>query len=316
MHRYECCQDNRTLMWIDARDMVLSDNLRCGPLWGPEVKLFISNIIKTESKFIFEFSLNKVLSLISPQENKQLPSGQQTVSKLLMNNKVNQETLLALYEDFIDFCFPSFYLSVESFKLYFRKFVSNKNDTELFSGLFRAVSSTVHRKNYLDWSEFIMAAFCLDPNTENDEGRSLILFYYYNRSGSNQMEMTDFMKMLKDLYPKLSEERLADEVVQFCNFKENKLALEDFQQAIKKEVLKGTEKLLRAPTNIISTVVNEVKKRWQNSSGGKKPTAKRRNRGICNGCRAQNLQYCLHAVVFDTTGRCVNPMRISKYDGK
>lgn len=302
-------------MWIDARD-VLNDNLRCGPLWGPEVKLFISNLIKTETKFISEFCLNKVLALISQQENKQLSSGLQTVSKVVVGNKVSQETILAMYEDFIDFCFPSFYMCNESFKMYFRKFGFNKNDTELFAGLFRAVSNAVHRKGYLDWSEFIMAAFCLDPTTEHDEGRCLFLFHFYNRSGNNQIEMTDFMRMLKDLNPKLSEERIADEIVQLCNFKENKLSLEDFQVAIKKEVLKGTDRLLRASTNIISIVVSEVKKRWSNTSGSKKPTAKRRNRGICNGCRAQNLQYCLHAVTFDTTGRCVNPMRISKYEGK
>lgn len=300
-------------MWIDSHD-VLQDKLRSRPLWGPEVKLFISNLMKTETKFIFEFCLNNVLALITHQDNKPLSSGQTTVSKLLVNNKASQETVLALYEDFIDFCFPSFYMCVESFKLYFRKYGYNKNDTELFAGLFRAVSNACHRKGYLDWCEFLMAAFCLDPTTEHDEGRCLLLFYYYNRSGNNQIEMTDFVRMLKDLYPKLSEER-TDEIVQLCNFKENKLALEDFQLAIRKEVLKGTEKLLRAPLSIISTVVSEVKKRWHSTSGSKKPTAKRRNRGTCNACRAQNLQYCLHAVTFDTTGRCVNPMRISKYEG-
>lgn len=319
--RYECCQDNRSLMWIDARE-VLNDGVKCGPLWGPEVKLFTANLIKTETKFIAEFCLSKVLALINHSENRQPPNsgGQLAVSRLLVNNKTSQETLLALYEDFIEFCFPSFYMCFESFKQYFKRY--NKNDAEQLFGLFRGVSNAINRKGYLDWSEFVMAAFCLDPTTENDEGRCLLLFHYYNRNGNNQMELSDFVKMLKDLNPSLSDERLTDEVVRplmhLCNFKENKLSLEDFQQAIRKDVLRGTEKLLRAPMSIISPVVNEVKKRWQSTAPDSKKAvvAKRRNRGTCNGCRAQNFQYCLHAVTFDTTGRCVNPMRISKYEGK
>ena len=59
------------------------------------------------------------------------------------------------------------------------------------------------------------------------------------------------------------------------------------------------------------------KLRSKTSEPASRDKPKRRNRGTCNACRAQNFEYCMHCVLIDTEGRCTQPLRTAnKADGK
>ena len=293
-------------MWIDARD-VLNDSVRCGQLWGPEVKLFLAKLIKTDPTFIYEYSYNQVLIYFLKQDN--TPYG-----KLLANSKITSQMALTMYEDFVEFCFPSFYMTIESFKLYCTKLGFTKTLIgNRFGALFRAV--TFKKNDYIDWQEFLIALVCLEPNTEHSEVRQEMLFRFYNNDGQGQLDFSELVAMVKDIHPDISDEGIANEilrpVIKTCKFKDTKLSFEDFKRAIQSEKFSGIEKLCRSPTLLISRIISDVNQRRESQNSNKCIKVKRRNRGICHGCRAQNLEYCLNSVIFDSTGHCVTPTRIS-----
>src|SRR5699024_8692798 len=74
------------------------------------------------------------------------------------------------------------------------------------------------------------------------------------------------------------------------------------------------DKLCRTPnSHIIADVVrvvqqrrNRLRNQANSLNAGKE---KRRDRGSCSGCRAQNYEYCMHCVLLDSSRKCTQPLR-------
>lgn len=160
-----CCEDSRSIVWIPAAD-ILNDKVET--LWGPEVKLFTTLLINPEQKFIYEFSLDNALLHLS---NEMADTFQ---ANLLKTCKISTEQIVSIYQEYVEHCFPAFYMSLESFKEFLIKFGYSKSDPR-FPWLFHSVA--YNRRGYVDFNEFLIGLICMEPSTENyHEGRIRMLF--------------------------------------------------------------------------------------------------------------------------------------------
>jgi len=108
---------------------VINDKIPA-PLWGPELKILVVKYAKGfERKFIYEYDLDHVLCYLVHEDMQHMFQ-----AKLL--HHCSADTVLALYEDYIEHCFPSFYMTLESLKQYLVKYGFDKGDTR-FAALFR-----------------------------------------------------------------------------------------------------------------------------------------------------------------------------------
>ena len=161
-----CCESNRNLVWVPASDIL---NDRIENLWGPEVKLFTTMLINPEQKFIYEYSIENALKFVNGDQS------QTYQSKLLTSCKMQIDTVMSIYDEFVDHCFPSFFMSLDSFKTFLIKFGYPKNDPR-FPWIFNAVG--YNRKGFIDFTEFLIGLVCMEPSTENGEARLRMLFRY------------------------------------------------------------------------------------------------------------------------------------------
>lgn len=147
---------------------------------------------------------------------------------------------------------------------------------------------------------------------------------FYNTDNTGELSFKDLQSLIRDLnLNEIDPKRisvLADEIWKKIRDKD-RLSLEAFEKAIQKRIIKGTEKLLISSKPILQLVMekNKIKHHHQDRSSKsiRKPKSKlsptAREKGVCNSCRPQNYQICLHCVCFDSDGRCVKPLRL--FDG-
>lgn len=279
------------------------------PLWGPEPKMMLNKLYNRDMKYIFEFSKDTVLSfLMRPEKLNALQA------KLLAGCKVSSSICMSLYEDYVEHCFPSFSMTLESFRIYLIKYGYDRRDPR-FESLFRAVA--YNRRYYIDFFEFITGMVSLEPDTPDMyDARLRTVFRYFDHDLDNKLNAIEMEMVLREVQPAtFSDERFRAQAEKICrSCVDGKVKLEDFIDAIRIGKLKGIDKVCRAPKKIIPLVVAAVKKRHDEQANVllKKATETknvRQNRGLCQRCRAQDYDYSVHCVTFDSNGRCTNPTR-------
>lgn len=118
---FGCCERIGRLSWPTI-DEILHDGLE--NVWGPEVKISASYISTPKSKIFHEYSLERMpLALLSKPAN-----FEPCLTQLVKSAKITAEQMLLIFEDYLDHCFPSLYMSLESFKAYLIRFGFAKTD--------------------------------------------------------------------------------------------------------------------------------------------------------------------------------------------
>lgn len=310
--KFPCCQPTVHLNWVQSYD-IIQDQVES--LWGPEVKQFLNLLIRPEPIWMEEFSKTDALRLLSPE------NAQPYQLKLLSSCKVNQETVQALFEDYIEHCFPATFMCLESLKAYLLKYGFNSKDAR-FIWICKAMAFKHPGQGYLDFDEFLLGILCMEPTTEHNEARMRMLFRYYDIDHDEKLSMEEFVGLMKDLTPKAKDEEIREMVLKATDSLKigstnDKLTFDAFNKAASSGKLsrQGLNQLIRSPKPIIPAVLSNAKKRALSlfSPGNADPSkreVKREGRGICNGCRAQDVDFCLHTVYLDTAGMCQKPMRI------
>ncbi|KAF7496516.1 hypothetical protein SSS_02651 [Sarcoptes scabiei] len=301
-----CCEDNELINWIAFSEIPQLDNI-----WGPELKEFAKMLFHAEFK-IQELNLEDQIRILSDK----------TWGAFLVAQKISQTKLIALYEEFIEHCYPSIYMCQESLKSFLIHFGYSKLDNR-YPAIFN--SFDFKRRGFIDFNEFVLGLVCMEPTIDNDHPfRIQMLFRFYNTDNTGELSFKDLQSLIRDLnLNEIDPKRisvLADEIWKKIRDKD-RLSLEAFEKAIQKRIIKGTEKLLISSKPILQLVMekNKIKHHHQDRSSKsiRKPKSKlsptAREKGVCNSCRPQNYQICLHCVCFDSDGRCVKPLRL--FDG-
>ena len=319
--RYQCCHENDQLRWIDPAELCR----KSAACWGPEMEQCVKHFEafkQNEELCVFEFGHERALSFLTCESKLSTP-----LAKLLRLCNIDADTVLTLYQDYVEWCFPSFYMAFESFKMYLAKYSFDHTDDARLGALFRAAchnnNANSNKKCYLDLFEYITAIVCLDCTDHTAEARQQMIWrYYHHQDGdSARMSMEEFVALLRDLHPGPSDERLRKETVQQLEraFKfnaTNKLAQSDFQEAIRTGLIKNTAVLCHATKKIVPQIVDNTKKHKRaHATSELDHKVKRRDRGACNGCRAQELHFCSHCMIVDSDGRCEQPNLIGIKEG-
>lgn len=313
---FKCCQRSPRINWLRAAD-ILGD--RIDKIWGPELKNFTKLMIqmnKTEhDAVISEFTVQNSYHYLMLEDSAE--------QKLLRASQVKPEHVAEIYENFVEHCYPAFSMSYEAFKYYLIRYGFDKKDPRL-SYLFGAFS--LYGYDYLDFHELLLGLVAMEPNTKHLlEARLKFIFRYYDGSRSGLLTIDEFVVLVQDIAKasapntEMTNEQLmakTEEAVRCVGMnKDQKIAEGNFMKAIQSGRFKGTELLCRSPKSIlgqISRIIQaKTEKTVKNVNHDGFLVNRRKTKGTCFRCQAQNYDYSLHCITLDTSGRCVEPRIIS-----
>ncbi|KAH9529213.1 hypothetical protein DERF_003107 [Dermatophagoides farinae] len=313
---FQCCQRSMRINWLRASD-ILAD--RIDKIWGPELKNFTRIVIgiNERRKLITEFSLENSFYHYFTKENS-------VEKKLLKASHIKPEHIAEIYENFVEHCYPSFYMSFESFKHYLIKYGFDRNDSRM-AFLFRACS--LYDNDFLHFHEVLLGIIAMEPTTKHfTEGRLNFLFKYYDTSNNGFLKLEEFIVMVTDIHKyssntSLNEENLKTEIekaIRCVGMKDERIAKDNLIKAVLNNSFKNTENLCRSPKPILPQISRLMQTKTTEKSGSSSSAEgflvanRRSKKGTCIKCRDQHYEYCLHCVTFDTVGRCVAPTLISE----
>lgn len=314
---FVCCQRSPRINWVRACD-IIGD--RIDKIWGPEVRKFTQLLVDISagqhetivSEFSIENSFHYLMMDNSPEQ------------KLLRASHIKPEHIVEIYDSYIEHCYPSFYMSYESFKYFLSKYGYNVKD-RIIPFLFNAFS--LYGNDYLDFHEVLLGFVAMEPTTKHlTESRLKFIFRYYDTTRSGFLKLDAFVVMVQDMWTKdengnavqISDAELTtkvEEAVRSVGMKEQQIPLSNFLKAVYSNKFHNTEKLCRSPSSILAKLSRLVE---VGHDGKVKPTnvgflgSRRKGKGTCTRCRTQQYEYSLHCVTFDTVGRCVEPRIISE----
>ena len=118
----KCCSDTKSLRWLSLTDV---QNSNVDNLWGPEVVQFARSLTQTKKQSINEYSLDDAF-LYAPRDP---PRNLEEV--MLKSTNFTEKDVERLYSDFIEHCFPAFFMTQTSFNDYMSKYGFEKMDRKL-----------------------------------------------------------------------------------------------------------------------------------------------------------------------------------------
>ena len=291
---FKCCQNTKRFHWW-SKDDVFNGNIE--KIWGPEVTVLAKFVDqKVKSTIVEECSLGQITGLMVAQD---------AVVKAL---EINISDLEVIYNDFIEHCFPSFFMTIDSFKEYMSKYGYQSKDTRLLR-MFN--SFTVEEKQFLTFQELFLGLAAMEPKCPQTEFRYGLIFRYYDLDADQNLSDDEIRHLMNDLSDGKGSNSKAEDVIKSLS-SDNRLTFEQFVKAMTTKEFVGANNLCRSPKAILSEI---TKKKAHTSSDSDKKTKmlvrpERKNKGICYGCRAKKYEYGVHSVKLDTSGRCVEPRSI------
>lgn len=301
--RFKCCENTKRIHWWPEDD-VLNGNVE--KLWGPEVALVSRLMNNKVVRPLEEYSFDRMIGLIATDD--QSPKEKEIIEAL----GIESSHFAEIYNDFVEHCFPSFFMTIESFRHYMSKYGYQSKDTRLIK-MFNAF--TAEEKQYLTFEDLFLGLMAMEPKCPHTEFRFGLIFRYYDMDGDQSLSQQELRLLLTDLNDGSAQNDLeakAKDIITSLGTKDNKFTAKEFAKAITAKELVGTNHLCRSPHSILSLI---GKQKTQNSSESEKKTkgfvkSEKKGRGICYGCRLKKYDYSLHSVKLDTSGRCAEPRRI------
>ncbi|OTF72358.1 hypothetical protein BLA29_010875, partial [Euroglyphus maynei] len=208
-----------------------------------------------------------------------------------------------IYSDFLEHCFPSFYMTYWSFCSYMNDYFQ---ECDTLLQLFQAFNS--NRCGYLTFQEFFTGIVSIEPHCPNTMLRLRFIFRYYDVERRDQLDHNDMQRIFRDL--NLNEQTL-NTLMATIRFPIN---FEQFVQLVSKDMIR-TELLCRASSPLLVHICQNFQRRndtrissyrksrsessqhfhHQQSSAG----ILDKSRGPCLACRERNYEFGSHCVRFD-----------------
>lgn len=193
--KFACCQSTSRLQWTPLS--VLTSGV-VDKVWGPELLEFSRWTTAPGAQRIHEISLKQAFCYVPRDPPRNLEEA------MLKTASVTEADVERLYADFVDHCFPSFGMTIWSFKEYMLKYGFENNDQRLVR-LFHAFN--YQRNGYLTFHELLLGLAAMEPNTVHGEARVKFLFRFYDRKNKGLLFENDFRKMISDIFPDLESKK-------------------------------------------------------------------------------------------------------------
>ena len=160
---FQCCQNTYRVHWLPFQ-MVLTNMIT--KLWGPELPILTSMVISPHPRIITEFTLANALHYFNLDESCE--------QQLLRESKVTPNLIYKIYIDYVEHCYPSFYMCFEAFRAYFIKYGWPRDDAKL-AQLY--ITFRVNQRSFVDFHEFLVGLVVLEPTCSSHlEVRSYFIF--------------------------------------------------------------------------------------------------------------------------------------------
>lgn len=343
---FQCCQNTLYLNWQLIGDVLAEPPLIEG-IWAPEVRQLLQLLITPAPIWMEEMTVDGSLRLLSDSAFTGSGSSDPKYLKgFLASCSITSETLQAVYEDYIEHLYPAVLMSAEALRAYLYKYgypkATNNNasgkesavvgkDFRFFTNLLSGFAYKRRPAYYIDFEEFLFGIVALEPATKNgSEVRLRLLFRFYDADGDDILNGEEVKCLVKDLNPKATTEAAISEAVTktmaaVCgaNHPKDHLTFELFSKAVTaNRGLRGTGNLCRSPKAVIPQILNSAKSRTMalnaeadltsTGSNSKPRKPKKTGRGVCMGCRAHDVDFCLHTVHLDSAAMCQKPLQIKE----
>ncbi|XP_071181089.1 uncharacterized protein [Mytilus edulis] len=207
-------------------------------------------------------------------ETEKVDSSQLTAPESLIKSaKFGKKEQALYFQEYMDFCLPSHYMSYEVFEKYMQ-FKGLKVDDNM-TDFFRAFD--LHKRKFLTFKEVLLGLAALEPSTQHGgmpaEMRCRYIFRFYDKNSDGHLQYDEFRHMVKDIRSfknlSLDDESVEEDAVKSAKLfgaeSKNKLPLGEFLQAVGQLKFRGTSVLFRLQHSS-TTSLKLLEKTVENSS--------------------------------------------------
>lgn len=152
---FQCCRETERISWLPVADIQQN---RLAAVWGPEVSILTTMVTATQRQVVNEFTLLNALYYLNLRASRQ--------QEVLQAVKLAENHVLEIYSDYIEHCYPAFYMCIESFRVYFLKLAITFEEKVLHR-LFNAFRLTDEGRSFLDFHELLIGLAAFDPSCSN-----------------------------------------------------------------------------------------------------------------------------------------------------
>ncbi|OTF81133.1 hypothetical protein BLA29_012555, partial [Euroglyphus maynei] len=134
-----------------------------------------------------------------------------TYGKFLTECKITADIIIAIYEEYMEHCWPSTLMCMASFKTFLIRYGYSRSDTSAQEWIFNALD--IGRLGYLDFNQVLIGIVCLNPNTGNEHSiRLKMIFRYYALEKNDELSFEEFVSLVHDLYPNMETKKFRQTV--------------------------------------------------------------------------------------------------------
>lgn len=255
-------------VWLSFEE--LEDRLKIVPsgILGLEPLHYVKNLHDgAHGKSIVETCVEYI-------ETEKVDSSQLTAPESLIKSaKFGKKEQALYFQEYMDFCLPSHYMSYEVFEKYMQ-FKGLKVDDNM-TDFFRAFD--LHKRKFLTFKEVLLGLAALEPSTQHGgmpaEMRCRYIFRFYDKNSDGHLQYDEFRHMVKDIRSfknlSLDDESVEEDAVKSAKLfgaeSKNKLPLGEFLQAVGQLKFRGTSVLFRLQHSS-TTSLKLLEKPVENSS--------------------------------------------------
>ena len=254
----QCCRKTSRIHWISVEE-VSNGLIDC--FWGPEVKMYC-DLIKHDMSVPDSipvmnrtrphlFSTGQIISLI-PEKLYSDP--------ILKSLKITGIKIQALFEDFIEHCFPSYYMSFHSFKDYFIKYYYRRNE-KFLRKVFNALS--YEKPGFVTFEQLLNGLAYIDPSSPNDENRIKFVFRYYDTDRDGYLTEDELRALVEDIHANDFQgmvETIITHNLQTLDEPSKGMTFSEFYDRVSSHQLEGTFYLCRTDVQWFQRIVTYLMK--------------------------------------------------------
>ena len=322
---FTCCTDTTRLVWSELDFIAQGCIQNC---WGPELVEFGRQIMAATKAVseqtspqdgpyllrqrLQEFGIDEIYEIL-PRKDGPAENG---FRESLKNNKVSNADIEHLYSDFLDHCFPSFYMTYDSFRHYMIKNSFEINDIRL-KRLFQAFNT--NQNGYISFNEMLIGLVSIERETPHVEFRIKFVFDYYDTKRRGLFFEEEMSKLVRDLNSdrdcnlKCSENDLVKRTREaFSCFRTKQvqgrtsISYTAFLNGIGTHAFRGTSTLCRSRKNIFLTISRRITARTMKTNFTKGKLGeilyKRKYQGSCKSCQSRQYKIASHMSILTLDG--------------
>ncbi|KAH9417130.1 uncharacterized protein LOC113789988 [Dermatophagoides pteronyssinus] len=332
--RFSCCQATDRLDWLDlniVRDGCVEN------LWGPELVKYCPALNMTPQMMpqkIEEFSSSQVFHFVSKDG-----TPKNIEESWLKSVKITENDVERLYYEFLEHCYPSYYMTSDSFRQCLFRLGLDLPDLNM-DRLF--IAFNYMKNGFLSFHELLLGLVALEQDTPHDEVRIKFVFRYYDTKQYGVLYEEDMKRMLRDLFiitfgeKKLRSDHLEQKTREAMElFKAQSIGRgtrtrqaitwRKFLTVIATHQFRGTSLLCRSKKSIFDHITKRITTQSANQSSKQEPALLRLvvqrkfQSEVCPSCRSKQYRLSPLRLLINQDGyydRCeiirpdINKMRL------